>query len=786
MSRTAARAELHGAVQGVGFRPAVYRVAASLGLEGRVSNTTGGALVEVWDADPAEAMAGLRGLIGAIGAELPAQARIDSVSYSTCPAPHDAPRGFVIAASSSEAAGGVAARVTPDVAICPRCLADFNGPGRRHDYPLTNCTECGPRYTITRALPYDRPLTSMAPFAMCDDCAREYADPADRRFHAQPVACPACGPSYTLRTADGAATSDFAAIASSCADMLRAGKIIMVKGMGGYNLMCDATSPRALDELRRIKRRPRKPFAVMTADMESARRLVRLDAAEERILRSWRAPIVIARMAEEAALPPQVAPGCTTLGVMLPHMAFQHRVCGLAGIPVALTSANRPGCPMITDDAEARAYADSLALPLVSYNREIVARVDDSVTRLVDGSPQLLRRSRGYVPEPIGVGGDCRGLVAAGADVTSACAVGSGSDAVVSPYIGSLTSQGGVDALEEAMHHLTALLCVRPEVVAVDMHPAYESSRLGREWAAAHGARVELVQHHHAHAAAVMAEYGLTGPVVAVVLDGTGYGPDATVWGAELLVCDRPDYVRAAHAPYMALPGGDMASREPWRMAVSAVAAAGLDPLASLPEGLMQAAGGRRAVSNVMLMMERGINSPQGCGMGRLFDAVAALLGLAYTNGYEAEAPVLLENAAMRHGEADPYDTTDPADPTDWRPMLRRVLSDIRAGVAAGEIAARFHATLAESWALAAAREASRRRLDTVVLAGGVMQNATLATRMASALRRRGLTAVMPLRMPAGDGAIALGQLTVAAARRHAAKSPQQPSFLFPLQHTIY
>lgn len=742
--------DVGGVVQGVGFRPTVYRVATSMCLDGSVENTTSGATIRI---RATKAIA--RRLIDAVIEQLPPMAVVERVGISPCE-PLSGVRGFSIAGSQGGVSESVA-RISPDVAICRECLEDFADSPRRKDYPLTNCTHCGPRFSITTAVPYDRRFTTMAPYAMCGDCALEYNDPGDRRFHAQPVACNNCGPRYSMLLPDGEVVERVDEIVIRCVDCLRHGEIVMVKGMGGYNLLADATDSDAISRLRTLKHRPRKPFVVMVGKIEEARTLVEVDAEEARLLSSWRAPVVICTGRSDARLAAEVAPGCSTLGVMLPYMAFHHRLMGLIERPIVVTSANFPGCPIIASDEDARRYAAQASLPMVSYDREIANREDDSVVRVVDGAPRILRRSRGYVPDPVGLPEWPSGITGMGADITSAWAFTTSAGIVQGQYVGSLLSESGENFLRESVARLSRLMQFEPRIVAVDAHPAYSSLRIGREIAAKHGAKVVEVWHHHAHALSVMAEYGIDGDVIAIVLDGAGAGLDGTVWGSELLRCNRREFVRLDHGPYFPLPGGDRASLEPWRMAVALTSALGRCDL--LPSSLIEAVGEDR-VRVVRRMIEAGINSPLSCGAGRLFDAVAALLGLAYDNGYESEAPILLENIATR-SEVTPYEF-DAVDPLQLA-FLREMLEDIAAGEEAAVVSARFHDTLADAWATAAIRAARKEGLATVVLAGGVMNNARLASRLASTLRKADLEVLLPLAVPAGDGGIAVGQIAYAA-----------------------
>ena len=735
---------IDGAVQGVGFRPTVFRTASRMGLHGAVTNSLDGVDIYLAGADATIASR----LMETVRQELPPAARIDSVEVAPCAKLPDGATDLTFTILQSSTDGRRATDVSPDIAICSDCLDDIRRHRRRTGYPLTNCTNCGPRFSIIEALPYDRPLTTMRSFEMCADCAREYADPLDRRFHAQPVCCTACGPRYNVDAPERV-----------CASLLAAGDLIIVKGLGGYNILCDARRADAVARLRALKHRPRKPFAVMMPSVEVARRYVALSPSEEECLTGWRAPIVIANAATDGyRLPDEVAPGCHTLGVMLPYMGLHHMTAWLLpDMPVVVTSANRPSCPIIIDDAEAEAYGREMGITVVGFDRRIAKRQDDSVVRLAAGRPLIYRRSRGFAPEPLHTSLPCDGIVGMGADVTSQWAFGRSGDIIQSQYIGSLLGGEGEDALRESLAHLSRLFRIEPRRVVVDAHPAYASSRIGREWAELHGAPVTEVWHHHAHALSVMADYGFTAPTLALVLDGTGAGPDGTVWGAELMECTPTSFSVLAHGALLAMPGADAASREPWRMAVSAVLAVDGE-LHRLPQALRRAVGDE-AVEMAATMVRRGLRSPMSRGAGRLWDAVAALLGVAYTNGYEAEAPILLEQLARDAWPAAPY----PEASLSTAGLLGGIIADVAAGVTPALVAARFHATFAEAWSAEIIRHATSLGHSTIVASGGVMQNALLVEALDSRLAAAGITMLLPRHTPVNDACIAVGQVFAAA-----------------------
>lgn len=744
---------VNGAVQGVGFRPAVYAVARRMNITGTVVNTRDGVLIRI-EADPERG----RLLIDELSRRLPPVARISSVAYSQVPGTTGS-EDFIILSSSDE--GDVPTDIVPDIAICPACLDDMRRHGHRYAYPLVSCTGCGPRFSIIRALPYDRPSTTMKDFEMCPECRGEYNDPLDRRHHAQPISCNDCGPKMILTMPDGTVISDYGRITSVARSCLGAGDLILCKGVGGYNLIADASSAEALDRLRRLKNRPRKPLAIMVKDLDAARNLAVITPPEAEALASWRAPIVILP-AIPGTLPDEVAPGCATVGLMLPYTAIHHDLCA-DGMNLAVTSANLIGEPIIIDDSQALDYARAYGLPCISFNRAIANRLDDSVVRLIAGKIRLLRRSRGYVPDPIHTSLPCSGILGAGADITSQWAFGRTDDIIQSPYSGSLVDEGCYRACETSVTTMCGIYGVRPDTVVVDKHPAYRSRKLAMDLAAEYGAEVFEMQHHHAHAVSVMVDCGLDGEVLALVLDGTGYGSDGTIWGAELLRCSLVDYKRIAHGDLLPMPGGDKAALEPWRMAVSWVWSV-TRSLDLLPRQLVDAVG-EENIALVGRMLEKRLNSPLSAGAGRLFDAVAALLGLAYSNGYEAEAPVLLEGAASGAGEQPAY-PINVIRPLDLSPLLRAILADLEAGTPVSVIAARFHSTYAEIWYRVILEASMRSGLRRVVLSGGVMQNALLVSRLVKLLEGAGLKVFLPENVCLGDACIAVGQVAHAAAVR--------------------
>jgi hydrogenase maturation protein HypF len=749
------RARVDGTVQGVGFRPYVFRLAEALGLDGFVANDERGVVLEV-EGEPSA----VERFLERLPREAPPLATIEAVAHEPV-APRRAP-GFVIV--DSVHGGRPDALVTPDSAVCAACLEELFDPAdRRYRYPFVNCTECGPRFTIVRGVPYDRPLTTMAGFPMCVACRAEYDDPRDRRFHAQPNACPDCGPRVRLAARDGRAVDDGGDPVRAAAHALRAGRIVAVKGIGGFHLACRADDEAAVAALRARKHREDRPFALMAADVAAARALVDLGPVAEALLCGRERPIVIAPRRADAAVAPAVAPRCADLGVMLAYAPLQHLLLADCGGPLVMTSGNVSDEPIAYRDEEALARLASIADLFVLHDRPIHVRADDSVVRAVPGrAPVRLRRARGFVPDSLRLPVPAaRSLLACGAELKSTFCVARGARAWVGHHIGDLRHAETLRAFEEGVAHFEALFAVAPDVVAHDLHPDYLSTAyaLARE-----GVEHLPVQHHHAHLAACLAEHGETGPAVGAILDGSGYGPDGTVWGGELLVGGIESYRRVGHLHPVRLPGGDAAVRQPWRMACAwLVAAAEGDTPPPLPPALAGDVDEARWRA-VASLARGGLAAPVTTSAGRLFDAVAALCGLRSTVTYEGQAAAELEAACdpLERG-AYPLPITD-GFVLDARETIRAVARDAAAGVATGAIAARFHRALADALARACVEIAARSDTHVVVLSGGVLQNVRLLVGASARLEAAGLRVLVPERLPPNDGGIAFGQAAVAAA----------------------
>lgn len=737
------RIAVTGTVQGVGFRPWVYRVARELGVAGRVRNDDAGVVIEAFAAEPV-----LEAFVARLGVDAPG--RVRTVAWQ--PLGDAAPGQFSI--DTTSAGGAVTLSIPPDLATCPTCAAEVADPADRHfAYPFTSCTYCGPRFTIALALPYDRPATTMAGFPMCPACAREYHDPEDRRFHAQPIACPACGPRLALEPAGpGDPLADAAAL-------LRGGHIVAVKGLGGYHLACAATDAAAVAALRLRKRRDAKPFAVMIADLDAAHRLAVLTPADVALLTSAERPITLVPRRADAGLADGVAPDTPLIGLFLPYTPLHQLLVAAVGGPLVLTSGNVTDEPIAQHDDDARARLAPMADALLLHDRPIATRCDDSVARVVAGAPMILRRSRGYVPRPIALARPVpRPVLAVGAHLKNTFCLAHGDAAYLGPHIGDLDDALALEFFAEAIDRMERLVRVRPEVVAHDLHPDYPSTRyaLARPGVAHVG-----VQHHHAHVAAVVAEHGLGGPVLGLAWDGTGLGTDGAAWGGELLDVDGADSVRLATVRPIALPGGDAAIRQVWRIALALVhdAFAGAPPLAELPVFAAVAAGDLRVVRQ---MIAGGLNTPRAHGVGRLFDGVGALVLGRTRSAHEGQVAMALNHAAAGDHGAYPLPIERGAAPwqLDHRPMVRAIVGDVIAGCPPAVIAARFHRTLVLGAATLIRAALVERGPRPIVLTGGCLQNPLLAEGLVHELAD--LAVYLPRAVPPGDGGLALGQALVA------------------------
>ena len=715
MSPARLRINLSGAVQGVGFRPFVYRLARELGLGGWVFNSGAGLEIDVEGREDA-----VRQFLARLDREQPPPAVVLTREVS-----HLAPAGhqcFEIRESADSVEKTTS--ILPDLATCPACLAElFDTENRRYQYPFTNCTLCGPRYSIVRGIPYDRPNTTMRGFELCPDCRGEYTDPEDRRFHAQPNACPVCGPRLTIPVEEAA-------------EALRAGRILALKGIGGFQLLVDARNRDAVQRLRQRKDREEKPFALMAPSLEAARSVASISREEEDLLQSPAAPIVLLEPRPGGEIAPNVSGSSPFLGLMLPYSPLHHLLLRAFPHPVVATSGNRGGEPIAIGNAEAARSLSGIADLLLTHNRPVARPCDDSVARISRGKINLIRRARGYAPLPIRVRQELPRVLAVGGHLKNTVAIAIGRQVYVSQHIGDLDTLEARRGFERAIGDLCRLYRFRPEAVVCDLHPDYASS----QWARASGLPVVAVQHHHAHIAACAAENDVDGAYLGVSWDGTGYGLDGTVWGGEIFLAEGARMERIAHLRPFRLPGGEAAIRDAWRSAASLQIELGL-PCDAPPV--------------IARMLERGVNSPVTTSIGRLFDAVAALTGVARENRFEGQAAMQLERAigSLRITEAYLFPNGD------WEPLVRAVLEDVRRGAGIDRVSARFHNALAE-WIVAAARSAD---VVKIVLSGGVFQNRYLAERAAALAEDAGFELYTHQRVPANDGGISLGQAVLSA-----------------------
>jgi hydrogenase maturation protein HypF len=737
LTRTQVRVE--GVVQGVGFRPFVYTLATGLGLRGFVGNDTDGVFAEVEGSCEDVAV-----FLDRLEHDAPPLARIERITAT--PITPTRAAGFVIVASEQE--GPRRTLISADTATCADCLCELADPmDRRCGYAFINCTNCGPRFTIIRDVPYDRPFTTMAPFTMCERCAAEYHDPADRRFHAQPTCCPACGPKLTLIPAD-----DEPILAA--AGLLREGRVLAVKGVGGYHLAVDATNDTAAAALRARKHREDKPFAVMAGDLDQARELAEVDDAAQRLLTSPARPIVLVPGKSNVAA--AVAPGNRQLGIMLPYTPLHHLLIKAVGGPIVLTSGNLSDEPIAYRDEDALDRLRTIADAFLIHDRAIHVRTDDSVTRVFHGKPVTLRRSRGYVPEPVTVRTTFRRpVLAVGAELKNTFCLAKDRHVFVSQHIGDLENAETLRSFTEGIAHFRRLFDIEPEVVGYDLHPEYLSTKYALEL---DGIDLKPVQHHHAHIASCLADNGEAGPVIGVAFDGTGYGTDGTIWGGEFLVADLATFDRVGHLKPVPMPGAAAAIKQPWRMA-----AAYLDGNIGLDVCQRNAA----AWPAIVQMAHKQVNSPLTSSAGRLFDAVAALLGVRDTISYEGQAAIELEQLAAP-GEAAWYR----AGLEHHRPFLikgsdlvRAAAEQTAAGVRREVIAARFHNGVAAAIDAGCKLARERTGLGTVALSGGVFQNLLLLHATIALLETSGFRVLTHARVPCNDGGISLGQAVIAASR---------------------
>jgi hydrogenase maturation protein HypF len=737
---------VRGLVQGVGFRPFVYALAVRCGLSGFVGNDSHGAFVEVEGGSAA-----LDAFLAALRTTLPPPAHIDAIDALEMPLRGDAEFRIV----ESIRIEGAATLVPPDSAVCPDCLRELFDPhDRRFRYPFINCTHCGPRFTIIRDVPYDRAQTTMHSFTLCADCAREYADPNDRRFHAEPIACPRCGPQLRWH-ADGARGEDALAAARRA---LAAGRIVAVKGIGGFHLACDAANPAAVARLRERKRRSDKPFAVMPRDLAHARELAQIDDHAAKLLTSPQRPIVLLPARSHSPLAPGIAPGNPDIGLLLPYTPLHHLL--VVDAPLVMTSGNRSDEPICKDDADAIDVLAGVADDFLMHDREIHVRCDDSVVRSFRGHEFSLRRARGYAPRPVRLHTAGASCLAVGAETKAAFCLAQDDRAWLSQHVGDMGGLAALHTFEQTVEHFLRIFRAQPQRIACDAHPGYSSSQWAERFARARGLPLIRVQHHHAHVATLLAENQCAPDrrVIGLVCDGTGFGADGAIWGCEVLNASIRNFERIAHLHYVPLPGGDAAIRRPYRSALAHLWAAGIAWDEDLPCVNACDEAERRILRT---QLTRNLNCTPTSSLGRLFDAIASLLGVRHAIAYEGQAAIELQELAQQAGSEDDeawaaVHSLDPA------PLLRAVVADLRTGVDRARIAHRVHIALAHMLASACVHAREKTGLDTVAISGGVFQNTLLLEKTLQQLDMHRFAALLHHEIPTNDGGLALGQASVA------------------------
>ena len=741
-----------GLVQGVGFRPFVYRIAVKHNLSGWVRNTN--ECVEIFIQGPVKS---IENFLDELRSDPPVASDIDQVIL-VYTEPIDI-HGFRI--TRSENTSDKITEISPDIAVCNDCLEDMHLQPNRVNYPFVNCTNCGPRFTIINDLPYDRKSTSMKAFQMCDSCRKEYEDVKDRRFHAQPVACSVCGPHYTLYKGSGR-IEGIEKIISSIAEIIIKGGIMAIKGLGGYHLACDATNEDAVTRLRLLKNREGKPLAVMFRDLATLQQYAEVNEAEEYRLLSWKRPIVLLQANLQNSLAPGVSVGLNTIGAMLPYLPFHHLLFSELNIPaIVLTSGNISDEPILIDDRKALDTFLLITEGVVAYNREIENRTDDSVVRIICDSERVFRRSRGFAPAPVTLKLDTGGILATGAELVNTFCIGKGNQAILSQYIGDLQNAETTSFYEETLNKFQKLFRMKPELIATDLHPDYFTSRFAES--RRDSLKLDRVQHHHAHIASCMAEHGLDEHVLGVAMDGTGFGTDGNTWGAEFLYCDLADFTRETHFEYVPLPGGDRGIEEPWRMAVSYLFKIFGEDIYHLEIPFLKKVE-QEKIDFILNMIRSGINCPLVSSAGRLFDAVSAMLDLCLYSTFSSEAPMRLESI-IEPGCSENYHFTI-SETVNFDLTFHSILEDIKKKVNPGIISAKFHNTVILVIFEVMNKMKIHHHCNKVVLSGGTFQNKYLLEGIEKMLTGSGFEVYSHHIVPTNDGGISLGQLAVATKRR--------------------
>lgn len=743
---------IKGLVQGVGFRPAIYRMAIMHNLTGTVENNNTGVIIIVEGEKKS-----VKSFIKDLPIQTPVASNISSIKVVNIP-----PNGyenFQITESTSKS--NEITEVSPDIGVCDDCLKDIKDQPNRINYAFTNCTNCGPRFTIIKDLPYDRAKTTMDVFPMCDFCNSEYINILDRRFHAQPVACNNCGPHYSLYYRDKT-ISDINTIISKSCELIEQGKIIAIKGLGGYHLACNATNESSIQNLRMAKNREGKPFALMFKDIHSADNYLHISEEEKKLLTSWRKPIVLLKIKKNISL--SISIGLDSVGVMLPYMPFHYMLFEqLSTSAIVLTSGNISDEPVIISDKIALSTFSSICDAVITYNREIYNRTDDSVTTVINNIPRTIRRSRSYTPSPIVLKVATEGIFAGGAELVNCFCLGKGNQAIMSQHIGDLKNLETLEFYEESIERFSRLFRFKPELAVMDMHPDYLSSRFVQKL----NVPVTMVQHHHAHIASSMAEHGIDEKVIGVSFDGTGYGDDGNIWGGEFFICDLADYERVNHFEYIMQPGGDVVTKYPWRMMTAYMhhyfGKDAVSKYSSLYKGIDEF-----SLQTVQDMLTNKLNSPLTSSAGRLFDAVSALLGICVNATYHAEAPMRLESVADAN-IVDSYSFSR-NDNISFKSTFEEIIDDLKDNIPIGKISGKFHNTIVNVIIDTAKEIRENSGINKVVLSGGSFQNSIILEKVENSLAENGFDYYSQSQLPSNDGGIALGQLAIGAKRRELGK----------------
>ena len=739
---------IKGLVQGVGFRPYIYRLAHKHSIKGWVENRNDGVIIHAESEEE-----NLKQFFDDIITEAPKASNIHTLDKEKI-----VDVGFkAFSILKSENSSNQITDISPDIGVCDACLQDLKSQPHRIHYPFTNCTNCGPRFSIIKDLPYDRDKTTMEPFIMCETCQREYEDVLDRRFHAQPVACNNCGPKYSLITGRERIT-DFNKILSISANLIEEGKIIAIKGVGGFQLACDALNEKAVQQLRERKIREGKPFAVMFSDINSLKEYTHLTTIEEQSITSWRRPILIAKTKKELAT--GISVGFPTTGVMLPYMPFHYQLFEQLTTPaLVLTSGNISDEPIVISNELAESSLTHIADAVLVYNRDIYNRTDDSVAIVMNDKERIIRRSRSYSPEPINLNLNVDGIVSTGAELVNCFCIGKGNQAILSQHIGDLKNLETLEFFEESFDRFLKLFRVKPEFIAHDLHPDYLSSKFAKEF----NAKPVAVQHHHAHIAACMAEHNLDEKVIGVSLDGTGLGIDGNIWGGEFFIADLVEFERYSHFEYVPLPGGDKVTKEPWRSAVSLLYSVYGKELFTLDLPFLDSLD-KSKVRIIVEAIEKNINCPLSSGAGRYFDAVASLINLCSFTKFHAEAPMRLESMAAEN--CDLSYSFACKEVISFKPTIIEIIGDLKNYVDSSIISAKFHNTIINVILTVVKQMRSDSNINKVVLSGGSFQNKYISTRLENMLEMDKFDVFVHQKTPANDGGIALGQLVITAKRR--------------------